>query len=244
MLQGFGVRPEVNEVPGTGGADFLCSATGGSPILALREPKSHFVVEATSLDSDAVTTRSHLPNELKEGGGAYDLVTAAVFAKAKKKAIQLMDYPMPRILAVVSSHAQSGALFNTYAAQEILISRIHWRQKIGSNETDPNEYTDLSMSAFMKPGPGGSILPARQSISAILLIAVHGTESVVHGVLHPEPAYPLNERFLPDIPFLRIAEWPIADGRISTEWVIAHPEGRKVHHFKVSSPRNKKATAD
>jgi len=47
------------------------------------------------------------------------------------------------------------------------------------------------MSVFMKPSPDGmTILPARKSISAILLVAAHGTESVVYGILHPEPRTP------------------------------------------------------
>jgi hypothetical protein len=49
MLQGFRVRPEINDKPGTGGADFICSASGGSPFALLRppSPESQFIVEAT-----------------------------------------------------------------------------------------------------------------------------------------------------------------------------------------------------
>jgi hypothetical protein len=35
MLQGFGVRPEVNEAVGTGGADFICNASARSPLFSL-----------------------------------------------------------------------------------------------------------------------------------------------------------------------------------------------------------------
>jgi hypothetical protein len=247
VLQNLHARPEVNELPGTGGADFLCAATGGSPIFALREPdpSSRFVVEVTSLDSASVSNRSHLPNEIVDGGGgAFDLITSAILAKAKKKIPQLKDHPMPRVLALVSSHAQVGALINTYAAQEVLVSRIQWRHEIGSNEVDRNEYTDLSMSVFMKPGANGTILPARQSISAILLIGVHGRDSVVYGILHPEAAYPFNQGFLPEVPFIRIAKWPIVDGKIWTEWVIANPSGKTVPHWKISLPRPKRKRVD
>ena len=112
------------------------------------------------------------------------------------------------------------------------------------HEVDRNEYTDLSMSVFMKPGANGTILPARQSISAILLIGVHGRDSVVYGILHPEAAYPFNQGFLPKVPFIRIAKWPIVDGKIWTEWVIANPPGKTVPHWKISLPRPKRKRVD
>jgi hypothetical protein len=55
ILKSFDARPKINEVVGAGGADFVCSAHFGSPILARCEPlpESMFIVEATSLDPDA-----------------------------------------------------------------------------------------------------------------------------------------------------------------------------------------------
>ena len=80
--------------------------------------------------------------------------------------------------------------------------------------------------------------------SAILLIGVHGRESVVYGILHPEAAYPFNQGFLPEVPFIRIAKWPIVDGKIWTEWVIANPPGKSVPHWKISLPRPKRKRVD
>lgn len=234
MLKGFGVRPKINEVVGTGGADFICSANFGSSILGLREPtpESMFIVEATSLDPDAVSRNTSIPNEAPEeiSGGAFSLLTRSVFAKAKDKATQLAGYDMPRVLAIASSHEGVGAVFNSGAALNILVSDYHWRQDIGSNTFDPNRYINLANSVFVKPGPNGTIEAARKSISAILLVAVHGDQSIVHGILHPEPVKPLPIEFFPKVPFLRIAKWPILDGRIFTEWVIADPDGLKVYH--------------
>jgi hypothetical protein len=234
-LKSFGVRPKINEVAGTGGADFVCSANLGSPILARREPtpETMFIVEATSLDPDAVSRNTSIPNQVPDenSGGAFSLLTRSVFAKAKDKATQLAGYNMPRVLAIASSHEGIGAVFNSGAALNILVSDYHWRQEIGSTTVDPNRYVDLANSVFMKPGKDGkTIEAARRSISAILLVAVHGDESVVYGILHPEPAKPFPIEFLPKIPFLRIAKWPIPDGKIFTEWVIAHPDGLTVHH--------------
>jgi hypothetical protein len=77
----------------------------------------------------------------------------------------------------------------------------------------------------------------RKSISAILHVAVYGNKSEVWGILHPEPAWTLNIAFLPNLPFVRIAQWPVVDGKISTEWVVASPSGRSVFHFPVRLPR-------
>jgi len=64
MLKNMGLRPKMNEVVGTGGADFICSQNFG-PIFARREPtpESMFIVEATSLDPDAVS-RFAVPSTL------------------------------------------------------------------------------------------------------------------------------------------------------------------------------------
>jgi hypothetical protein len=67
MLKNMGLRPKMNEVVGTGGADFICSQNFG-PIFARREPtpESMFIVEATSLDPDAVSRNTSIPNEVPE----------------------------------------------------------------------------------------------------------------------------------------------------------------------------------
>jgi len=237
MLQGFNVDPQINDQVKTGGVDFICCASRGP--LVRRLPQDRFVVEATSLSPDAVTGRSHIPNEVPDeiSGGAFGLVTRNICNKAKDKATQLADYTMPRVLAIASSHAGIAALFNEATATWALVSDPHWKQEIGSSTVDTAEYTDLEKSVFMKLGPDGTIVACRKSISAILLVAVHGNKSEVWGILHSEPAYPLNIAFLPDLPFVRTAQWPVADGKILTEWVVASPSGHGVYHFPVRLPK-------
>jgi hypothetical protein len=140
---------------------------------------------------------------------------------------------MPRVLAIASSHAGITAVFNGAAAKWALVSDPHWRLEIGSSTVDTAQYTDLENSVFIKPGPNGSIVACRKSISAILFIAVYGNESNVWGILHPEPVYPLDIAFLPDLPFVRISQWPALGGRILTEWVVASPKGHSVYHCPV-----------
>jgi hypothetical protein len=97
MLQGFNVDPQINDQVKTGGVDFICCASRGP--LVKRLPQDRFVVEATSLSPDAVTDRSHIPNEVPDeiSGGAFRLVTRNICNKAKDKATQLGGHPMLRI---------------------------------------------------------------------------------------------------------------------------------------------------
>lgn len=238
VLQGFHLEPTINDAPGTGGADFVCCGYRG-PLMPHQE-EDRFVVEATSLDLEAVTGRSEIPNEVPENisGGAFGLVTRNLCNKAKSKATQLANYPMPRVLAIASSHAGIAALFNNATATWALVSEPHWRQEVGSTETDHTEYTDLESSLFIKPAPeGDGLVACRRSISAVLLIAVYGGQSEIWGILHPDPARPFTYALLPNIPFVRIAEWPVPNRAIHTEWVIANPEGYRAYQFTVQLPR-------
>jgi hypothetical protein len=236
MLQHLNADPRINDDTSRGGADFLCCASRG-PLLG-RVPADQFVVEATSLNPEKVTERSGIRNEVPDGitGGAFSLVTQNIWRKVSGKENQLAKYDMPRVLAIVSGHFASAVLFNNYTATIALVSGLHWRHKINSAEVDRTNYTDLRTSIFFKPGPDGTIIATRKGISAVLLIAVHGDKSEAWGILHPEPERPLNIDFLPDVPFVRVAEWPIVAGKISTEWVIAHPSGYEVRHFPIKLP--------
>lgn len=236
ILQQFNVDPQINDDVKTGGADFICCPSRGP--LAKRLPGDRFVVEATSLSPDAVTRRSKLPNAPPHeiGGRAVGLLMRSICNKAKSKATQLGGYPTPRVLAIASSHARIAVLFDDATAEWALEPPSYWTEEIGGSTEDGTEYNDLETSVFMKPGPNGTIVACRQSISAILLVAVHGNQSEVWGILHPEPAFPLNIGFLPDVPFVRIARWPVVDGKLSTEWVGASPSGRSVCHFPVQLP--------
>lgn len=62
--------------------------------------------------------------------------------------------------------------------------------------------------------PDGTIVACRKSISAILLLAVYRDRFAVWGILHPEPARPMNIAYLPNVPFVRVSRWPIVDGEI------------------------------
>lgn len=212
MLQGLGVDPQINDDSPMGGADFLCCASRGP--LVNRTPSNQFMVEATSLSRDAVTGQSGIADEVPDEitGGAFGLLTKLILKKIWNKEAQLNSYAMPTVLAIVSSHFASPVLFSAYAAKIALVSGPHWRQKINSQEVDTTQYTDLQQSIFFKPGPNNTIFPCRKGISAVLLISVLGDKSEVWGILHPEANNPLSPTFLPNVPFVRVAKWPVENG--------------------------------
>jgi hypothetical protein len=238
FLQYFHLDPEVNESPAKGGADFVCIGSHLSPALrrmAEPSPENRFLVEASSLDPESVTQRTNIPNEFPEpfSGGAFGPLTQAVCNTVKDKDRQLAKCGMPAIVAIASAHQGIAALFNEAAAEWCLVSD----PQITTPLSDPEvglQTTNLRNSLFFRPGPDRkSIVPCRQNISAILLIAVYGEHSECYGILHPEPAFPLNIRFFPKLPFIRVRPWPIADGSISTEWVLTAPDGLNVCHLPI-----------
>jgi hypothetical protein len=57
------------------------------------------------------------------------------------------------------------------------------------------------------------------------------------GILHPERARPFDYGFLSNLPFVRIAQWPIINGKIVAEWVIASPSGHAAYQFPIQLPK-------
>lgn len=241
LLEQIGVKPQINDSVASGGPDFICSGGYQSPVLrrfATPDPSARFLVEATSFDLDAVTRQSAIPREIEDArGGPFRLLTSTIRGKASEKAPQLAGHEMARILAITSSHAGAAALFNTATAAWCLTSNPGIQVPHGGGPGTP--VTNLSDSVFLKPGSAGANIEAcRKSISAVLLISVHGNHSRVLGILHPEAAWPLDYRLLPTIHFVRLAKWPIADGIIETEWVIGDPEPHKFLHMRVRLPEH------
>jgi hypothetical protein len=227
------VHPEVHEEAGTGGADFVCWASMNP--FAKRTSQNEFIVEATAISQEAVTRRSGIPTEITGlGGGAIGLLTPNFWRKAQRKCEQLKQYRMPRVLSIVSSHVGASVLINSATAFWAFTSEEFFRHEIGKAEADPNRYADLKNSVFLELTADGKIVPRRKEISAILLIAVDGAASTVFGMLHPEPEYPFNIEFLPDVPFLHVANWPALDNRLRFLWAVAHPSGLNVRHYQLA----------
>ncbi len=80
-----------------------------------------------------------------------------------------------------------SALLGALAAEWLMTSQPKLSVPVGSPLTAVREVTDLSKSAFLA-SRDGRVIAVRQSISAVLLMAIWEHELHVVGMLHPEPA--------------------------------------------------------
>ena len=221
------VDPEPADEPGTGGVDFICR----------RGTDNEFVVEVTSLKPEAVASHSNIPVDIEDGfGGAFTMTTDQLFSTVRRKADQLADYPCPRVLAITSTHAASDFLLGSQGAEYLLTSEPRITYPVVGSGAAVGLTTDLRRSVFFAPDATGQrIVPRRQSVSAILLVGLYDDTSHVVGLLHPEPARPLNFEHFREVPFLRISQWPIVGRAIRTEWVVSSPEAKNFLHNPVSA---------
>ena len=117
------------------------------------------------------------------------------------------------------SHIGASALMGTHAARLLSI--------------------DPKLAPFYKPKTEGGYEPARRSISAILLAAVHEKQLEVVGLLHPDPVRPLDIEIFDDVPFFRV-KWPITGKDVEGEWITAHPSPLKDLYVSVELTANEK----
>jgi hypothetical protein len=220
------LAPRINEKIGQGGIDYLCSASNGIP----------FLIEVTSLSKAAVVNKSGLPDSLDEVARCFCMITPQLAGKGQSKAQQLATGPIgiPSVLTICLAHPGASALLSTLAAEWLMLSdptiQVLLRQE--GKELGPARLaTDLKRSVFFGPRDG-VIVPMRESISAILLVALWDRQLDVLGLLHPKPTVPLDYRAFTGVPFLRV-EWPITSPA-NMEWVIGDPSPLTDHHVAVA----------
>jgi hypothetical protein len=221
------LAPALNEDRSRGGMDFLC----------LPGQTDSFLLEVTSLRKEAITAKSGWPEQLTEEAAAFSMVTPQISRSIQHKMPQLAASPasVARVLAICLSHPGASALLSTLAAEWVITSPPALRSVIpkdGAPAGDPQMVTNLKQSAFFCIKEG-RIEPARQCLSAILLVAVWDRQLEISGMLHPAATKPFAYRLLRGVPFLRV-DWPIIDGQINTEWVIGDPAPLAHHHSRVS----------
>lgn len=218
------LEPQVGESPAEGGADFLC----------VPESKQSLLVEVTALNREAVERRSGWPDELSTRAHSFGMITRNLWSKARAKATQLAEADVPRVLVVCLTHIGASALVGTLAAEWLMVSEPKIEVPLAERgELAPSRsVTDLKNAAFFRQ-EGDRIIPVRRSISGILLIALWGDQMEAVGLLHPDPAVPLDYTIFGDVPFLRV-EWPILGGRIRAEWIVGHPNPSRSYHSTVT----------
>jgi hypothetical protein len=220
LLWAEGLQPELFEDVSKGGPDFCIKSS----------PSETFLVEVTSLDSAMVSKRSGLPSSItRHGGGAFGLITDRLLSEAKNKAPQLGLHHLPGVLAITSDHAFASILLDGLAAEYLMTSAPQFNAPLDGRPTFTS--TDLRHSVFYKPlrvvdTNGAPIIePCRQSIAAILLMAIDAREVQVVGLLHPEAIYPFAPGWLPKVPFVKF-RGQVSPTNIDTEWIQADASDR------------------
>ncbi len=215
-------KVEPHEIPGLGGVDFICTTDD-----------YQFLVEVTALEEDSVARASGWSKEVPAEGGAFSFenVTAKIRQKVSNKAAQFRDSPLPRILVIATSHHAGNVLLGRYAAQASLLSDTSITIPVDNPTGHSSLTTDLQESVFIRPEQG-RIVPCRQSISALLFVALHGNECSAIGALHPEPAKPFDTEGLPNVPFARFTQWPPSSNRLSVEWIVSSPKPA-THQYRI-----------
>jgi hypothetical protein len=209
------LHPDIFEDNSTGGPDFRCKPTA-----------NEFLVEVVSLDSAAVSKRSGLPLRIEgPGGSAYGLITENLFSVVQSKATQLGDYGLSGVLAITCAYDFAALLMDRMAAQYALGSRTLIQVPIGgkgqtSLTWNPRDGIFWSPSKVIDASGYPDLLPRYQSVSAVLLIAIHPNESDAVGLLHPAPTYSFDPKWLPKVPYVRFKQWPVVKAQIEPEWTL------------------------
>ncbi len=204
--------------------DFLCKPN--------EQPE--FVVEVTALRTEAVTAKSglagpHIGNRI----GSFAMITTALMREAVNKASQMANYPMPRVLVLASSHPDASLLMSAHAAEELLTGTTVISMRLGDVAAKPEVVAKLQNSVFFRSAASGEIEPARQSISAILLMNITEAGANLIGLLHPAPVHSFDPMTFDPVHFIRLRSWPIVD-RFGIEWVGPQPSPTHVPHWPVS----------
>ena len=207
--QGITVTP--NEEIGKGGVDFLCEHEG-----------EQFLVEVTSLDTEAIEKNSGLSNQPDDSSATwFSFITGQIWAKIERKRKQLCGAEIPVVLAITSQHIGS-MLMGSMAAERLLSGEPIMRVPINTEEFITEDVTTFEDAAFFRIEEG-EIRVVRRYVSAVLLVSIFDQSLQKVGVLHPDPAHPFAIGHLPTTPFVRVTSLPTAESGLETEWTVHQP---------------------
>ena len=207
--QGITITP--NEEIGKGGIDFYCEHQG-----------EQFLVEVTSLDTEATEKKSGLSNQ-PDGSSAtwFSFITEQLWVKIERKRKHLSRAEIPVVLAITSQHIGS-MLMGSMAAERLLSGEPMIQVPINTEEFTAGDVTTFKDSAFFRIEQG-EIRVVRRYVSAVLLISIFDQSLQKVGVLHPDPEHPFAIRHLPTTPFVRVTSLPTAESGFETEWTVYEP---------------------
>lgn len=228
LRESLDLNPKPAEDLSSGGPDFFCEPTKGSPCF----------VEVKAILTSTAERHSDLPTELS-GAQAFSMLTAVISQAAQQKTKQLEGLEVAGVLAIVAQHGMADVLFSSLAAKKLLTGKTQISVPIGEREGEPiGEVTHLENSAFCRHSREGGIEPCRQTISAVLLVSIPGAHATVVGALHPKPLVELDfETFMP-IPFAYLKPWPLKVGdRLEIHWRRPPRDEPEPERFLIIPPR-------
>jgi hypothetical protein len=219
---------QLNDTPGTGGADFKFVAGGRS-----------FLVEVTNISTEAASAASGMP-DTDLFSGSYSLLTKTIRQKVRNKLEQAREQSKhPLLIFVTTLHKNASSACVDRTAVEFAMAsppKITGKFNSMTGEVEGNLYqsTDLAQSVFLTPqlvlGPDGSPMAQAkwQPISGFLLggFGVNPTDVRVYGALNPEASRPFDPTILRDVPFCSFREWPASKG-IAFDWTISENDERE-----------------
>lgn len=224
ILRTADMRPKIGEIVGKGGVDFIAEPRDRPP----------FAVEVTTILIETVTNASGLQHPMSEGVGGFKQITGSLLREAVNKATQVANQQMPRVLVIATEHDGGSLLMGTHSAEELLTGTTAFQIKIGDVEATPEVIAPLKNSVFFRITKDKTgVEPARQSISAILLMTISRDGASILGIMHPQPAVPFDPQTLDRVHFIRLRSWPIAGNRFGIEWVGPPPSPTRYLHFPI-----------
>jgi hypothetical protein len=166
---------QINENSKTGGSDFICSSDSGT-----------FLLEATCLKVQAVEAESGIKNGFL-GTSSYRPISAKLYQKTVAKAHQLGEGDIPHLLAITTEHSLGTMLMNIAAAKSLLVGNSLLTFTIN----DPNSLiahaTELRDSVFYSSPDQQNLDHVLRTISAVLLMPLHGGSCHMICILNPSP---------------------------------------------------------
>jgi hypothetical protein len=227
ILRAAALNPTPGEDVSTGGYRL--------PVQADRSPtfcrRSYGDPHRDRLEDIGTATRG----TRKSGFRGFSQITRGLLNEAINKADQLANYPMARVLVIATEHPDASLLMGAHSATELLAGTTAISVRVGDIAVGETQIVaTLRNSVFFRLTQDGTqVEPARQSISAILLVTIGRGGASMIGLLHPAAAHAFDHTCLPKVHFVRLTDWPITDNKLRMEWMGPAPDPTSIYHSRI-----------
>ena len=194
------------------------------PDFSCRQAGKVFFVEVTCISIDKAaeyTGLTDIPSK-EVRGFSYRHLNDQIFWACREKTPQCSGLGHPAIVAVCTYHWDASNLCSNrfhlkdlLTGERVITHHLDARTHCPVGET--HEVTLLESATFFRPD-GIGWAQARNCVSGIVFCGLGCIPPIVRGVLHPNPAFPLDRKLLPKIEFCRLRPG-YESGEMTTEWI-------------------------